>query len=257
MSIVRTFVQNVFKRIGYDIHKIHPVPETTPINVLPLVIADLVERRKREGDEFFFIEIGAHDGLHGDPIRPFVLKYRWKGIMVEPQPRIFRRLVQNYSDESQLIFENAAIASENGQATLYAFSERSGLPDHATMLASFSREVLEHNAHGYVGEIEELAVPAITFESLVTKHAVRHVDLLQIDTEGYDFQIIRMLAKSPIKPEIIHFESAFMNREEAFECANLLHDWGYRVLTIGIDTIAYRQRNDDEFLERLKNEGYD
>ena len=252
--------QRLLRSIGYDIHKIHRVPPMTPINVLPLVVQHWMKQKPRGKNgsaEFLFIEIGAHDGLHGDPIRPFVIQYHWKGILVEPQPKIFKRLVDNYRLETQLIFENAAIAGSDGWATLYAFSASAGLPDHASMLASFNREVVAHNAHGYRGDIEELKIPTITIDSLLSKYGVQFVDLLMIDTEGFDFEIIRMLGATNVRPAIIHFESAFMSRDQSFECHELLHSWGYRVLTIGIDTIAYMQVDDDDFLARQENKGYD
>jgi FkbM family methyltransferase len=231
-----------------------------PINVFPLVVEDLVQRKIRGGGQpadFFFVQIGAHDGVHGDPIRPFVEKYHWHGLLVEPQPEIYQRLVANYAAEPQLTFAKAAVADQNGMATMYTFKKSPDLPDHATMLASFNRDALVYNGHGYQGEIEPLIVPALDLKTLLSKHKISQVDLLQIDTEGYDYEIIKLLSDSPIRPEIIHFESAFLNAELKHECGELLHALGYRALTIGVDTIAYRQAGDDNFPEIFANKGYD
>jgi FkbM family methyltransferase len=236
-----------------------PASKLIPINVFPLVVGDLLQRLESKGgkaSDFFFVQIGAHDGLHYDPIRPFVKKYHWGGLLVEPQPEMFDRLIVNYADEPQLVFENAAIAHQNGVATLYTFKKTSELPDHVTMLASFYKNALVHNGHNYKGEIEELRVPALTLKTLLLKHKVNKIDLLQIDTEGYDFEIIKLLEDCPIKPELIHFESAFLDAPRKHECGELLHRLGYRALTIGIDTIAYRQ-SDDNFEEAFANKGYD
>jgi FkbM family methyltransferase len=230
-----------------------------PINVFPLVVADLVQRKLAAGEQpgdFFFVQIGAHDGVHGDPVRPFVDKYHWRGLLVEPQPEIYKRLVANYASEPQLMFAKAAVARENGRATLYAFKKSPDLPDHATMLTSFNRNALLYNGHGYKGEIEPVIVPALDLKTLLSKHKINHVDLLQIDTEGYDYEIIKLLADCPVRPEIIHFESAFLNAALKQECGAFLHSLGYRALTIGIDTIAYRQTGDG-FEELFANKGYD
>lgn len=268
MSLKEILKDNL-RQIGYEVRRTRPpeeipavaAPKIIPINVFPLVVRDLIDRKRLQngsGDEIFFVQIGAHDGLHYDPVRSFVTKYHWRGILVEPQPEIFKRLVANYKDESQLILENIAIDSQDGQATLYAFKKTDELPDHATMLASFNRGALEHNSHNYKGEIEELSVPTLTLTSLLSKYQVNKLDLLQIDTEGHDFRIIQMLAGSHIKPTIIHFENAGMNTEQLYECYELLHGWNYRVLPIGIDTIAYQQQDeDDTFLGIIENKGYD
>ena len=43
-----------------------------------------------------FIQVGANDGSLNDPIRQFILKNYLKGVMIEPQPKIFEKLKINY-----------------------------------------------------------------------------------------------------------------------------------------------------------------
>jgi FkbM family methyltransferase len=249
-------ILNQLKARGYELLKLPPA-DTTPINVFRLAVTDHLGKGGSGRDNFFFVQIGAHDGMHTDPIRPWVEKYHWRGLLVEPQPKIFKRLVENYKSEPQLSFENAAIASQDGQAKLYTFAEDQGLPDHASMLASFNREALLCNGHGYRGKIEELTVPTLSVASLLRRHKVDHIDLLQIDTEGFDFEILKMFfGQTELRPNIIQFESAFLDRSEYQACCRLLQPTGYRVLTIGIDTIAYLQEDDSCFAETAKNQGY-
>ena len=47
-------------------------------------------------DDFFFIQVGANDGLMCDPIRQFIVKHSWGGILVEPVPDYFELLKKNY-----------------------------------------------------------------------------------------------------------------------------------------------------------------
>jgi FkbM family methyltransferase len=236
-----------------------PAPKLLPINIFPLVIGDYMQRKIKGGgnpSDIFFVQIGAHDGLHLDPVRPYVKKYHWKGLLVEPQPAIYQQLVANYADEPQLVFENSAIAQQDGVASLFTFKQDGILPGHTTMLASFHRNALVYNGHDYKGEIEELKVPTLSFDSLLAKHGVTDFDFLQIDTEGFDYEIIRMLEASSARPAVIHFESAFLNPVFQFKCGEALHRMGYRALTIGIDTVAYRQSDEDNFAEVFANEGY-
>lgn len=114
--------------MGYTIQKFQGDPSVTPINVFRLAVQDYLATRCKNED-FFFIEIGAHDGLHFDPIYPWIKKHHWRGLLVEPQPRIFKRLQANYQDEPQLLFENAAIYARDGEVSLYMFAENQGLPD--------------------------------------------------------------------------------------------------------------------------------
>jgi hypothetical protein len=44
-----------------------------------------------------FVQIGASDGLHSDPIREFVVRDAWSGVFMEPLPYSFARLKKNYN----------------------------------------------------------------------------------------------------------------------------------------------------------------
>jgi len=240
----KSIARAALHRMGYEVHQLdeEKPPEAVPaypeVEVFPLAVTELIHRRK--GD-VFFIQAGAHDGFTYDPMRPFIDEYDLPGILLEPQPKVFAKLVENYRGANNLIFENAAVADHDGEVALYTFAENSDLPEHATMLASFRREAVEYNGHGYEGEVVETRVPAITFSSLFAKHNVRRVDILQLDTEGHDFEIIKMIDFASFKPSIISYEHAFLLPPERHACMGLLASQGYRIATFDIDTVALLQ----------------
>jgi FkbM family methyltransferase len=250
MSAVKKGIRKVLGRLGYEIHKTRP--ETVPIDILPLLIQHRMETRD-EASAFFFVDVGANDGVRGDPVFEFVSQFHWKGIFVEPQPRLFRKLVGNYKDEPQLIFENVALGDRDGEATFYAFKESPDLPDEASALASFDRDRLVNNGPGFKGEIEEIKVPTMTARSLLAKHDVSHIDYLQVDTEGFDYEVVRMFLETGIKPALIHYEHGCLDAETLCKALALLARHQYRVLTIGVDTIGYLQTDDEgRFLKRVR-----
>jgi FkbM family methyltransferase len=221
--------------LGFDVK---PLVRHAPrsVDVFDLAVRDLMARQP----DIFFLQIGAHNGLDYDPIAPFVREHHWRGLLVEPQKHVFAQLQANYAGEKQLQFENAAIAERAGTFTLYAFAGADAA-DPASMAASSRRHYLTLNSEGRRGSIKPMEVPALTLDGLLTKHGVERVDLLQIDTEGYDFQIIKMIDFNRIKPQLIHFESNFLNRRQKEECVRLFDAHGYSFLTVGIDSIAYQQ----------------
>jgi FkbM family methyltransferase len=240
-----------------EVPKLVPEVPVVPINLFPLAVEALVQKK---GANLRFVQIGAHDGLHNDPIRAFVEKYHWIGVLVEPQPAIFKRLLANYADEKQLAFENCAIAPIDGQAKFYCFAPNQGLPDHATMLCSMWKEAVTNNGHGYRGEVEQIIVPAMTLQTLLTKHDIESLDILQIDAEGFDFDVIKMLDETAIRPEIIHFEHSFYGTEghgaiRIKGAYDALARMGYRVSAVGNDTVAMRQEGDN-FDKIVRNDGY-
>ena len=49
-------------------------------------------------DDFFFIQVGANDGVMCDPIRQFIVKHSWGCILVEPVPDYFELLKKKADD---------------------------------------------------------------------------------------------------------------------------------------------------------------
>lgn len=247
---IRFIVEKALARaaalVGFDLRPVVS-SKCRQIDVFDLVVRDLLTEKPVP----FFLQIGAHDGLSYDPIAPFVRAHRWPGLLVEPQPEIFAALVRNYAGHDNLLFENSAIAEQNGTLTLHRFKSANA-EDHASMLTSTRKHYLQLNGDGHQGELEEIVVPALTLDALLDKHHIAHVDILQIDTEGYDFQILQMVDFTRIKPVLIHFESNFLNSRQKAECLHRLNEQGYAVSLLGIDTIAYLKAPDKDAAARLR-----
>ena len=158
-------------------------------------------------------------------------------------PEFFKRLTVNYSHETQLSFENCAIGSMDGSLSLFRFRADAPLPDaffHG--MARFDREYLLNRARkmGLEEYVEEIRVPTLTFESLSRKHGIRRIDLLQIDTEGFDFEIIKMAFALGIFPEIINYEWTELPPPQRRECKIMLLEHGYRFVDVGPDVLCVR-----------------
>ncbi len=120
------------------------------------------------------------------------------------------------------------------------------------MLTSTRKHYLALNGDGHRGAVKSITVPALTLESLLKKHQVERVNLLQIDTEGFDFEIIKMIDFRRMKPDIIHYENNFLNRRQKSECSRILSEQNYSLLNLGIDTVAYLQSANDDFSRRAQ-----
>ena len=222
------------RRRGYRIERIVDLGNST-FDIFELTVRDLMRRRP----DLYFVQIGAHDGVDDDPIRPLVTHYRWRGLLVEPQPDVFAQLVRNYESEPQLILENVAIAGRDGTTTLYA-PAKGPTQEAGTCLVSFSEEVVRRRI-GPKAPIREIHVAALTLRSLLAKHGITRVDLLQMDAEGYDLEIIKMLDNAGVDPPpLIRFEYINLSNAVRKECFAHLASRGYRLARDEIDVIAYR-----------------
>jgi FkbM family methyltransferase len=200
----------------------------------------------KEG-KVFFIQIGANDGLHSDPIHDFVKKYKWKGILVEPIPEVFENLKKNYRDCSDhLIFENIAISeNENSDKIIYCVdnSDKS-LPFWVSQLGSFNKSVvLKHTE--YHPEIQDriIAIPirVESFENLTTRYNVSNINLILIDTEGHDYEILKHIDLAKYRPEVIIYEHKHLNEKDYKESTVMLKEKGYKLYLHLGDTIALRK----------------
>jgi len=196
-------------------------------------------------DKFFFVQIGANDGKTGDPLHKFVMKYHWSGLLVEPVKEYYSMLQQTYAGNTNLVFENAAISEKNQQKTMYRIrNDVKHIPKGLQGIASFDKSVLlRHNfiLPDFESYITEEKVDCVTLKELLKKHDVEKIDLLCLDTEGYEFKILKQLDTVKVKPHIIFYEHKHLNDAERLECEQFLTGLGYAMMKKFDNTIAYQK----------------
>lgn len=206
------------------------------------IFDEVIHRNIHPG--FLFVQIGANDGIQEDPIRKYIHKYHWKGILVEPVKEYFERLVVNYADCKNLSFENVAIDIEPGNKTIYKVKNNhtNGPTQWKNGIASLNPG--HHKLSGTSSEeIEAVQVKAITWETLICQHKIQSLDLLQIDAEGYDATILRSIDFTRIRPKIIRFEHNLLSgahtQRDVEAAIGLLMANRYHIFADKSDCIAY------------------
>lgn len=187
------------------------------------------------GPELTFIQVGAFDGITGDPIQKYVEKCRWKGILIEPQARAADKLRQLYRTNDRIRVVQAALDRESRTRKIFTVDPRNG-PSWAGGLASFElKTILKHCdlVPGLETMIREDTVDCITFEKVLERLPGEHLDLLQIDTEGADGFILSLFPFDRMKPAIIHWEIKHLARLEQEETLQRLQQHGYRFARSG------------------------
>ena len=198
-----------------------------------------------ERSEVFFVQIGANDGDHGDPLRRHVLAHDWSGILIEPVPYVFERLRANYGACRKLILENLAIGFKDGSMPFFHLAQTTeALPHWYDQIGSFLRSNVTKHAR-YIPNIKERVietpVQCMTFESLCKKHGVRRIDLLHIDAEGFDFEILKLIDLRRWAPDLLLYEHTHLGAEDYVACRALLGRHGYDFMEEGGDTLCLRQ----------------
>jgi FkbM family methyltransferase len=191
----------------------------------------LLEQLSNTTKDFFVVQIGACDGLMADPIHDWIKRYRWRGILVEPQEVEFEKLKVTYRDDlDRIALEKVAVAETDGTCTLYRMKDSAITHNYQRGLAS----LLPNDAALFTAEI----VPCITFETLTRRHHVSRIDLLQIDVEGYDFRILKSIDLRQTRPTLIRYEHKNLRPKDKKACKEYLGSHGYRILEMKYDTGA-------------------
>jgi len=184
--------------------------------------------------DVYFVQIGAHDGKTDDHLRPFVLQHGWKGVLVEPVPTLFGALRRNYRDTPGLTFINAAIADADGHRSFWRC--RDDAPAPMTPLSSFRRDVIARHVRDVDAHFAEVLVPCLTVRSLLAQVSLPRLDLVMIDTEGYDYEILRQFLAPDLErwwPSLILYERRHLSREDRQAATELLRQRGYLLQPIG------------------------
>lgn len=201
-----------------------------------LEVGDLLEfvvaNHGRAHEDFFFVQIGAFDGRVADPLFHLVQKHNWRGVLVEPQPDMFDKLQENYAGQEGLQFFPVAIGARSEEIEFY--TRRTG----GVQVASACKHLLVKPGHPS-SDVKAIKIPCWTFQNLMHEAGdPPHIDLLQIDAEGWDFEIIRSIDFERYRPSILRYEHMVLTESERDECLELLASHGYRFILEDVDTTA-------------------
>ena len=184
-------------------------------------LARKLRRILRDRKDFHIVQIGSNDGITGDPLHLLLRSNpSWKALLVEPVPFLFERLCKNYSEIPNIQFANIAIAEKAEIATFYyvdpvARNHIPQLPSVFDQWGSFDPgHIVRHFGHALDQFIVSTKVPTLPLSTVLGRHNVTQINLLHIDTEGYDWIVLRQLDLQQFRPEVILFEHKHLSEED-------------------------------------------
>ena len=171
----------------------------------------------------YLIQIGSNDGKRFDSLNKFIKKYSPLSILVEPIKKDFIDLKNNYKGQKNIFFENSAISVNDSINYLYKVNDKKlkFYDEHVKGITSFEiKHLIKHGISK--SHIIKETVNSISIDELLSKHSLNQLDLLMVDTEGYDGAIvIDFLSKFSLRPIII-FEYIHINHETFKKLIKLL-----------------------------------
>jgi FkbM family methyltransferase len=225
-------------KLGYQVQgtRYNPRQLLDPSCVRTIEFDDVICRHMFEsGPEFTFIQVGAFDGTTRDPLRKYIDKCDWRGILLEPQARAANRLRELYRDNDRIVVLQAALDRKPGKRTLFTVDPKAA-PTWAGGLASFERDsILKHSGliPGLPDMIREEVVDCIPFDDIIKLLPFERLNLLQIDAEGADNYILSIFPFDRMQPAIIHWEIKHLTKSQQEVTLEMLSGRGYRFARSG------------------------
>lgn len=215
-----------------------------PASELKVTLDMVLAHYRQTHTEIRYLEVGAFDGVSGDPLYPLIEKHALRGCLIEPQQDAFARLQANYRHfpSGGFVFVNAAIGERDGAVPLYRIRPEFRGPDWLPQIASLDRDFLV-GLSDLVPDLESFleieTVPCLTFDTLFRTYGLPPVDLLQIDAEGRDAEILELFDVPRRRPAIVHFEHKHLSEAAYERCLDCLIPAGYKISISQDDTLAY------------------
>jgi FkbM family methyltransferase len=180
------FVRSLLERQGYGFYKV----EHSAYGIDPFVDIRRLSRHLGYPIETFF-DVGANVGQTAKKALgafPSV-----SVVCFEPHPATFAQLTANVAKKKRVAPHNLALGSETGEAVLHQYesSDLNSLNPNSPYVSRFHPDA------------KSVAVQVTTLDEFCAAHSVGKIDVLKIDTEGFDAMVLRgaqgMLSRGAIK----------------------------------------------------------
>lgn len=228
---IRYKIGKVLQSLGYEVR---PTWKSSVGTMHPLDLAGAVLRARNGGRIGSILQIGVYDGIQDDPLLGSLLDAAVSITMVEPQPIAGTKLRKRFEGDSRVRIIEAAVTDQPGEVLLYSDSESS---PRASLIKEHHRRFGQKNS-------KAIAVRGITPETLMAEMGGQTPDLLQIDTEGMDWIILKSILSAGWLPSVINFENLHLKRAARIEARAELTRYGYSYIEYGWDTCAVYRKFD-------------
>ena len=201
---------------------------------------------------FNIIQVGANDGVHGDPIYDFVKEYKSSTniILVEPVEALIPHLKENYAYHPSAEVVNKAIGKQDfSSIQLYRIKKEywdninvdygEDWPNYRvpTGVTTTNKNRLKKwiinnvQSESSPEEImETLHVEVMQPNSLIERSQIMNdVHLLQVDTEGVDDEVVYSFLDDGVYPDIINIESKHLTKASKVAYDKKLQEEGYEI----------------------------
>lgn len=164
----------------------------------------------------FFIELGAHDGITQSNTFYYEKKYNWKGILIEPVPKLFN-YCKKYRSNKNLYFCNACVSFDFNKDKVKLIY--SNLMTTAVDLTSddYRKKHLADPELNFFERNNYFYANARTLNSILKESkAPNIIDFFSLDVEGAEFDVLNGIDFSIYNFKYIIIETDNFERLDKF-----------------------------------------
>lgn len=224
-------IKQIFKFFGLNINRINK-------ELSNLTFDEIYLNYLKSNDSPIIFDVGANEG---QSINRFKKIYKNSVIHAfEPSKKIFSKLNENYGNKSNICLNNFGLANEIGykKFNLAKQSGASSFNDFNSNSKWLKKRSKQFNTTEY-DFIESETVKVSTLDNYCLKKNIRNIDILKIDTQGYEDEVLKgALNKikedkiSAIEFEII-FDDVYRKNFSFFDLEKIFINYNFRLC--GID----------------------
>lgn len=240
MINIRHIAKNLLRKQGFGVYQIGSYEFINFENYLSILLkVDGIVK---------YLQVGTHDGVMVDPMYGFVVE-KWKsiqGLLLEPIPSSFHKLQKNYLKFPTILPVNVAVHNTKNVMEMFTVNTKKAhcYPEHVSGMSSFSKENLTVIGQVAEEDIMSIQVECKTVESILRQYGLLDINLMIIDTEGYDYDILSELNLGIVNPKIVRFEhglsSYFGSDQKLLKLSARMNSFGYQVLIDNNDVILVK-----------------
>tara|TARA_A100001011_G_C14221481_1_gene804548 strand:+ start:485 stop:1225 length:741 start_codon:yes stop_codon:yes gene_type:complete len=181
--------------------------------------------------ELTIIDIGCYHGEFIDTVEKIFPGSQY--FCFEPEDNSFRYLQSKYRRNKNVILENCVIGDEHNEVTFNVIGDDS---TGNSMLTTTDEELIH----------KRIRKKQITLDSFIEEHNIKNVDILKIDTQGYERECLlgalSHLEKGTfksLKVEVM-FQDTYVRPSSFLEIESIILKYGYRLRDICFIKKSYR-----------------
>tara|TARA_B110000483_G_C18095755_1_gene503812 strand:- start:139 stop:885 length:747 start_codon:yes stop_codon:yes gene_type:complete len=219
-----------------------------------IILDDFFYKKKNK----FCIQIGANDGVMGDPIRIYLKdKSNLSAILIEPLDYYYKKLISLYKNRKEIKIMRNLVSNERVLKKIYYIDPKivslmNGDGPHnnwAHGQGSFSKSFIineiqknsfrginyKKNINKFIQSIKYKKVKSIKISDIKISNNTQN--LLVIDVQGFEYEVLKSINFKSQKFDLIYFEDEGTYQIKSKKIIKLLKENNYKL--IGDDGINF------------------